>query len=91
MSNIMDTQPSHLHSQVLHFPSLPKLSSPPHTSLTPNHNLKSEKTRPARLFAVMDEVERSAKRQKLASDNKSKSDDDEAFFQAAEGKVELEV
>ena len=39
----------------------------------------------------MDEVERSAKRQKLASDNKSKSDDDEAFFQAAEGKVELEV
>ena len=39
----------------------------------------------------MDEIERSAKRQKLASDDKSKSGDDEAFFQEAEDKVDSEV
>jgi hypothetical protein len=39
----------------------------------------------------MDAIERSAKRQKLASDEKSKSGNDEAFFQEAKDKVGLEV
>jgi hypothetical protein len=76
---------------VLHSPSLPKLLPPPRTSLPPHHNLKSANTRSKRVLESMDEIERSAKRQKLASDDKLESGDDEAFFQEAEDKVDSEV
>jgi hypothetical protein len=53
--------------------------------------LKSANTHPKSVLALMDEIERSAKRQKLASDDKLESGDDEAFFQEAEDKVDSEV
>jgi hypothetical protein len=71
-------QPSHIPPQVLHPPSLPK-----HPPLNPpqNYSWKLANGYSMRVMAPIDENERSAKRQKLASGEKPGSFDDEAFFQ----------
>jgi hypothetical protein len=75
---------SHLPAQVLSSPSLPnppQSPHPPHSNHPKDYACTSANQHLVRAMAPMDENERSAKRQKLASDE-STGLNDEAFFQA---------